>query len=289
MKDKIGVNTKIVDDLNLNAEAISVVVSLNGVLSDFNTTMPLTILSIGYYMFNRKPTIRERESIKVGIENLIKYGYVKIVEEYSKQDTLYDLRNIFTDLQSFYILVFPKEISKILNIDKKVNKYKLLRFYLVILSTINSKKKFGFTSQELLCQKANISIDTLRKYNNILIESELLYIQKHTGEYKRWVDQNGVTHVEGISNTYCRYEDRDTCIKDSKNASIHRGQLNIDLLNYRRKLKQKYNAMKKGKAYTEDEIIEIYNFMKTQNEIKQKEGSEDLYDLSMFDKYIKLN
>ena len=75
-------------------------------------------------------------------------------------------------------------IKRILN---QKNGIKLLRYYMILCSTINVFKKYGFRSQENLSKITKISVSTIKRYNTLLKDINVICFSKH----QNTVDKNG--------------------------------------------------------------------------------------------------
>ena len=153
---------------------------------------------------------------------------------------------------------FRVEIPEIRSIFERNRPFSILRHYLLVLSTINPKTKCGFCSNEKMASFLGEDIETITRYNNILHDMRLIYVYR--GVYS--------------SNTYGRYEDKDSVIAEGNKRSGNR-QVKLGA-NHKRRMTQLYNQVKAGNSkYTQDEVMmdEIYDYCSR---------FPDQYDMSVF-------
>lgn len=289
MRDVIYISKNTLNNEQLSHEAFCLLVALNGLVYKNGSNYCMSYNSIEYYLFGRRGTSREREKVINGIKNLISLGYISIVERFSSYEAVYDVTKVITDInKEYYVSITKDELHKIMNIKTQKDKYRIFRFFVFLIGTFNSKNKskVGFLTQEYMSKEFGINIDTFREYNKILEENKLIYVIRHTGDFKKSTDLNGITNIRGVSNTYSRYVDRKLCeeyaqsVKSNKNYTSRKAASNLS-----RSIKQKYNAMLKGKEYPADVVVEIYKYIKALNQKKMDSGSSDLLDMSIFEKY----
>lgn len=292
MKKELIILDELLYDENLSSEAVCVAAAMNGISHKEDYEYCLSYNAIEYSVFNREGTRREHEVIVKAIEELIKSEYIKITYSITRSEHIYDISNIVEIKDgASYVKITKDEFHKIINMNTTSSNYRLFRFFAILVKTIDNSKsgtKVGFRNQEYLCNVNGITLPTLQRYNKVLEENKLIWLVRNSGIYNQWTDHRGITHISGLSNVYSRYKDRKLCEKfaDEKYKTSKEGR-NYALVqaNYSRQMKQKYNAMVKGKAYSPAEIREIYEFIKEINE----KNNDSKYDLSIFNKYIDLN
>lgn len=294
MKEELYINSKFILDADLTPEAFCVLVTMNGVTHKASSNYCLSYNSIAYYMFGRLCTTREKESVIEGVKKLISLGYISIVEIFSSYEAVYDLSYIKEQKDGdFYVMISRDDLHKAMNIKTQKSKYRIFKFFTCLVNTFNKSStmnakyrgKIGFMSQDYLCNVGRLNIDTLRDYIKILEDNKLIYVIRHSGDFKKSTDLNGFSRVTGISNTYSRYADKKLCeeyagaVNSNKNQMSRRAATDLS-----RSMKQKYNAMLKGKEYPEDVVLTIYEYIKESNQ-KKEDDSSPLLDMSVFEKY----
>ena len=216
-----------------------------------------------------------KEKIKRGLLNLVENNLIHIVskKEDFKPNEIIAIRLLDFTIDTkneYFVMVNITDILEIARYEeKKFENEKLLRYYLVVLGTINNKSKIGYTTIEVLSDKAQVGETTVKtKYNPLLEKLRLIYISRsdigikyNTGEIRR------------ISNTYGRYGDKDEIIRQAeefKSQIVHSNFANTITGDRARSIKQKYNYFikKMNEGYTP-----------TKNEIDEMNGSIELYNM----------
>ncbi|WP_313180666.1 hypothetical protein [Lacrimispora sp.] len=188
----------------------------------------------------KKITKEDKMSIKDGLEELEKYGYIKILsndvneyhldmsdlyveeksavgskisnpfgDEYDKDMVCYkDLKgrniNEYTNYFTYYNLESFIKVYKEQGNKKRIFKY--LFFYLGMKATnLNNKDGkecyFFQATREELAYESGISINTIDKYNSTLLENKIIYVCKYD---QKWKDSG-----KQVKNIYGLYKDKD--------------------------------------------------------------------------------
>ena len=192
---------------------------------------------------------------------------------------------------TYYTIIKDNEVHTIMNINSKIDKFKLLRYFIICMKTIcrttgvykdcGTKQNFvGFMTQEYLCSLIGISHDTnsklIQTYNSVLEENKLLYIYRHT-EMKR---DKKTGQIKSFANHYGRYEDKDDieifALNYEKTCGVEEEIVQSDKSNQRRRLSSQYNNLcydfdRYVDAYSDEELIEIYKYIHFKNDEIEKE------------------
>ena len=232
------------------------------------------------------------EKVRSAFESLVDKNLITIIKKISSTEFIIDLGKLYfsVDVNSnvYYTVIYSKELQKIINLSTKVDKFKLLRYFVVCLRTVNrsqgiykeccsTKQNFvGFMAQDYLSEHSGIDRNTLLTYNKILIDNELLYIYKHT-ELKR----DMVTgQFKSFSNHYGRYKDKEDIIAFARNYSkvcgVNEKIIQSEKANRKRSISAKYNNLRHDfgryvEQYSDEELIEIYKQIHHDNKIIQKD------------------
>lgn len=308
----IYLNNDVICDLSLTDSELGVYVALRSIYLSNRDYQCVTFNMIAYELFGNKEYKRAiSESIKSSFKSLVDKGFVTIIDELSSTEFIVNLSKLYINMENedtYYTVIRDDEIHTIMNINAKIDKFKLLRYFIICMKTIcrtagvykdcDTKQNFvGFMTQEYLCNLIGVSHDTNSKliqiYNSVLEENKLLFIYRHT-EMKR---DKKTGQIKSFSNHYGRYEDkRDIEIfaaNYEKTCGVQEEIVQSDKSNQRRRLASQYNNLcydfdRYSKSYSDEELIEIYKYIHFRNnEIekeldKSKEGS-DYYD-SLFNK-----
>lgn len=250
-----------------------------------------------------------KESIMDGLIALEMMGLIKTIEEISKTEAVYDLSDLFID--DYYVILDVDEIHSICNLNEKVDKFGVLRYFACMVGTIDynshiyigsgsdckSVSNFvGYMPQEYLSSLCGIPTTSIINYNRILEDNNLIYIYRHNS----YRTEDGV--LRSINNHYGRIENAEYIIQFAEQYEDVTGnektvQAKKDA-NYRRSMAQKYRALCNGKEYSEMEIEEIKEYVSKNNEKYEnlmllttddatiKGYCDKILDMSVFDRKV---
>lgn len=157
-----------------------------------------------------------------------------------KNDVFYIQLNYTS--RNFTVVEF-REIERIMNYqDSLICSHDLLPYFCSIIFHINTKTNLAYPPLEKLSEINNISSNTCIKYNQILMDLELIYYES-AGTIKL---REG---IKSYNNTYARYNNKQL-VKDyidkRQVSSVRRSSIQQQsIANHRRSLKQKINHMEK--------------------------------------------
>lgn len=143
------------------------------------TTPKRMLLSLS----DKYPSKKDIKGIKQGMEILLQNDI--IYYNINKKEYMIDTSDLqIDDSVDKFFFVDIDYIKRILN---QKNGIKLLRYYMILCSTINVFKKYGFRSQENLSKITKISVSTIKRYNTLLKDINVICFSKH----QNTVDKNG--------------------------------------------------------------------------------------------------
>lgn len=288
----IFLNNNIISDLELNDYEIATYVALRSIYSSARDTQFVSYNMITYELFNGKCTNTASTYIKNAFQSLVDKELVTVVEQLSTTEFVLDLRKLYFETSDeYYTVIRLDEVHSIMNINNKMDKFKLLRYFITCLRTIcrtqgiyvdqSAKQNFvGFMTQEYLCNQIAVSYKSnfklIQQYNDVLEENKLLYVYRHT-EMKR----DKVTgQIKSFANHYGRYEDKDDidifAVNYEKSCGANDEIVQSDKSNQRRRLSQMYNNLcydfdRYLLEYDDKTLIEIYKYIHFKNEEIEKE------------------
>ena len=288
----IFLNNNIISDLELNDYEIATYVALRSIYSSARDTQFVSYNIITYELFNGKCTNTASTYIKTAFQSLVGKELVTVVEQLSTTEFVLDLKKLYFETSDeYYTVIRLDEVHSIMNINNKMDKFKLLRYFITCLRTIcrtqgiyidqSAKQNFvGFMTQEYLCNQIGVNYKSnfklIQQYNDVLEENKLLYIHRHT-EMKR----DKVTgQIKSFANHYGRYEDKDDidvfAINYEKSCGIQEEIVQSDKSNQRRRLSQMYNNLcydfdRYLWEYDDKTLIEIYKYIHFKNDEIEKE------------------
>ena len=300
----IYLNNEVISNLSLTDSELGVYVALRSIYLSNRNYQCVTYNMIAYELFGNKEYKRTiSESIKSSFKSLVDKGFITIIDELSSTEFIVNLSKLYINMENedtYYTVIRDDELHTIMNITAKIDKFKLLRYFIICMKTIcrttgvykdyDTKQNFvGFMTQEYLCSLIGVSHDTnsklIQTYNSILEKNKLLFIYRHT-EMKR---DKKTGQIKSFANHYGRYEDKDDietfALNYEKICGVHEEIVQSDKSNERRRLASQYNNLcydfdRYSNLYSNEELIEIYKYIHFRNnEIEKelgtaKEGSE---------------
>ena len=291
----IYLNNDVISDLSLTDSELGVYVALRNIYLSNRDYQVVTFNMIAYELFGNKDYKRAIfESIKSSFKSLVDKEIITIIDELSSTEFVVNLSKLYINMENedtYYTVVRDNEVHTIMNINSKIDKFKLLRYFIICMKTIcrttgvykdcGIKQNFvGFMTQDYLCSLIGISHDTnsklIQTYNSVLEENKLLYIYRHT-EMKR---DKKTGQIKSFANHYGRYEDKDDieifALNYEKTCGIQEEIVQSDKSNQRRRLSSQYNNLcydfdRYVDTYSDEELIEIYKYIHFKNDEIEKE------------------
>lgn len=291
----IYLSNTVISDLQFNDYEIATYVALKSIYTSNRDTQFVSYNMITYELFNGKCTNTASTYIKDAFNSLVDKGLVVIVEKLSTTEFVLDLSKLYFEYSNgsneYYTVIRLDEVHSIMNIANKMDKFKLLRYFITCLRTIcrtqgiyvdqSTKQNFvGFMAQEYLCEQIGIcyksNFKLIQQYNDILEEYQLLYVYRHT-EMKR---DKKTGQIKSFSNHYGRYEDKDDieifALNYEKTCGVQEEIVQSDKSNQRRRLSSQYNNLcydfdRYVDTYSDKELIEIYKYIHFKNDEIEKE------------------
>lgn len=262
---------------------------------------------LSFYVLNKLHLPRRfDEYISCGLNELIDNNYVSVLES-CKKTYILDLSSLYVDGKKHkYTEINSEEIISIMNIDYG-GRFNLLKYFISLIGTINSEIEVyvgcdskrnivGNMTIDFLSSLTKLNRNTIMSYNDILVENSLIYIYK-SGDtcYKE-------NEIRSLKNVYGRTQDKEYIDEFGKNQQkFHNSNKYVktdkNKSNSKRALAQKYVALCNGKEYSKQEIIEIYQYIVSENnkyiKLKDKNNSDyyddKIRDITIFKEFDYLN
>jgi len=307
-KECLNINVYLNKELveRLSPYALAAYYGLRFIMTEQVKEYYVTSELLSYYILNKLTLPRRfNEYISCGLNELIDNEYVLIIESNKKIYSL-DLSSLYIDGKSQkYIEVDSNEITTIMNIDY-TGKFNLLKYFILLIGTINgsievyidfdSKRNIiGNMTIDYLSKITKLNRNTIMAYNNILIENNLIYVYRSNDAYLDNDDIKSLTNIYGRAK-YKLYIDEFAKNQQKYKNSINYVKMNKNKSNSKRSLSQKYIALCNGKEYPKQDIIEIYLYIKSENEkynkLNEKNNSnyydDKIRDMTVFNKFSYL-
>lgn len=259
------ISNEVIRDENLTDEAIIVYVFLQVLTYSPNyDSVTFSVSQIVDQAYGEVHSHSINNKVKNALIEIINNGYLDI-----KQESLQWWRVFMSSYKvqaQGYVPVDADAIRKILDEEDLRNRPTIVRYYLLLLSTIHTKSKVGIYDQDWFRNVLDVSKQTLSKYTRILEKLELIYVYRSA--------------FSDISNTYGRFCDKELVeIEGDKRSKGHEAHENA---NSKRRYVAMYRSFLNGKEYDIDTLKKIYSVMQDRNNELKNLGANargDVYDL----------
>lgn len=266
--------------VSLSNEAIATYVALRSIQgSNQKKTIYVSPKSLCFELYgDMYRTRNDIEKIKIGLYQLDDVNLITILKEDGKSGYILDISNLYESNPEidYHCYIFRSEILAIFTITKSFDRYSILRYFLCLIGSINTKasigrgdnakKNFvGMISIQYLAHQAMITDKTALQYNALLEGLHLIYFERsgtyritkdgstktQPAHYGRWKDAAFIKQYADLENR--KYRDNSEYIKKSSLADIQKSLI------------MRYHALEKGKEYTDEEKLEMLAIMAARN------------------------
>lgn len=277
----------VIEEASYDCEMVAVYIALRSIYNNAEyNTLCVTINSLCYALVGKLKISRNiRESVCRGLDKLIDAKLVVLIEHIGKEYVL-DVRDLYIKTvksadgeHEYYTAIAEDEVHKIFNTNDRVDKFALMRLFVVMMASIDftatisdqndrleEKKNFvGYMPQSFLSAKAQIGMNSCITYIGILEELEMVYVYRH----KVYLDENN--EIARHNNNYGRFKDADLIKQYATGICDFYGELDSKQVarereaNRGRSLMQKYNCLRNGVQYDDDTKKEIYDYIHAKN------------------------
>lgn len=301
--DKLFLNKGLVTGTSLSQDGVLAYMALRKIIDEsiplYNKSSSVDCVSLNRMAFALVGSQEKYEkvfldSLQKGIDELKVINVIKILEDFSTKNSheyLLDMTNMRLDTEKEnFVIIYPKEVYKILTCNEIMKKkISMLRYFVALISTFNWCKSMGnlqgkvstMSIEYIAAQAGNLSQRTCMRYNDILSEMRMIYIYK-TNDKKRVGNK-----LKQINNCYSRYSNRNACknyASDYENMygsqhiknNIVRTKKNKEKADNNRRLAQIYNRIYNGfgNTYDEETIKSVQKYIVNKNKTLQKEINE---------------
>ena len=255
----------------LDTDSLLVYVALRSMYHENEEEFYVSINSLCYRLFgNISYTRTFKDCIVRGFSTLVQRGMVVVQEEINRSEFIINAKGLYFK-DCFFIGIDLEYIRMACAVDARVDRGSLVKYLLTMVGTLcNDPYKFqdvqvrhmrgevGFMPISYIAQEAGISEMTALSYNTILEDNKIIYIYRHGHTY---YDEYSET-IKSINNNYGLYENKSHILAYASGFARMQGYtLQQGDANKKRSLAAKYNAMLKGKQYSEEETKEILEYI----------------------------
>ena len=289
----VFLDSKIISDKELSSNAVVAYTALR-MIQNLNTNKYYVNIKLLAFQLTDDITFSRKyvERLSDGLNELIIKRYIEIVANNADKDYILDISNLIIDNNSdgskdktFFVVIDSDEIHKIMNLDSRLDKFSVLRYFMCMLSTVNYSATYydvmgkeyinfvGFMTNDYIGSLCGVaSYTTYDKYNHLLEANEMIYIYRHNILIR---DEKG--QLKNLPNHYGRYKDKELIIGYA--ISRENFELGEDIVdkkaNESRSLMQKYYCMVKyGTEYPEEETKRIHRYVHYRNQQNEKKYNQ---------------
>lgn len=265
------------DTYHCEPNELSVMAILNGMFSNKQDSLIISVTQIAYVMVGRWIDARGKDralydNIKYGINSLASKEKIHIIDN-NKDNFVFSNEGLEVDTEKGYFIVVELwELQKIFSESNKP--FNMFAFFVNLVGTINNKTKEWHMSQDKMVECWGGSKRTVNDYLKQLSDMKLIYVHNPG---KRRTDGT----FQNINNSYGRYRDKEYIIQESqKYVSTVECEEIIGKVD-RRSIKLRYNAFIGGaKKYKNnpDLVLELFKECKLYNKSLEKKPVDGTYD-----------
>lgn len=220
---KLFLNNTVIRDINLNDYEIAVYVALKSLYDLQKELQYVTYNSVAFELYNDLQISRRcMNHIKSALDSLVKRGLIKKIDSYSTTEFIIDMSGLHfeqnTNKGIFYTVITLEEVHRIMNLDTKKDNFAILRYFIILISSICHDKGtydhsagcsehtdfVGFMTLDTLANWCGTTKARIIEYNSILETEKIIYTYRHK-KNKKDIETG---QIMSFSNHYGRYEDR---------------------------------------------------------------------------------
>lgn len=265
---KIYLKKDLVKDLDTNA--LLVYIALRSMYHKGEEEFYVSVNMLCYRLVGNCSYSRTfKDCITSGLSTLVQRGMVVVKEKLNKTEFIINAEGLYFE-DCFFVGIDLEYIRMACSVDSRVDRGSLVKYLLTMVGTLcNDPYKFqdvqvrhmkglvGFMPISYIAQESGISEQTALSYNTILEDAKIIYIYRHGHTYQD-IDGN----IKTINNNYGLYENKEEVLGYARGFARMQGYtLQQGDANKKRSLAAKYNAMQKGKQYSEEEVQEILDYV----------------------------
>lgn len=277
---------------SISHEALSVYLAVSGMSKANCSEVLFNVGQIEYVLCGSFClSARKKNSIKQAISELYICGLLNIITHEKGE---YVVKNNFAVTSKFTVVPIS-EIRIIMNIGGKVDKFSMIRYWLFLVSTMNSDGNSpnygcGWWTINSMANELNIHRNSVLTYNSILEECGLLYVYRPDATF---VIGDSITRS---NNTYGRLCNKNSVIKCgvdyfNKLASMSDNKVSTIQAVDGRNVSARYNhfikGLSDGKVYDIDFVKKLNYDCEMYNENYKNVVDIKLKDLTIFDEYLR--
>ena len=271
MKTSFALWRSVIDEAKQCNEIAAVASLLSAMKYDkeYQDGLIINLDQIGVYLYGDIPDYQQKKRILNGLRGLETSQMIQL-KKFSPsvfEVTLCGFNQTFSQSKVASMILLTDDLIKIFRSETKMDKFKLYLVFSIIVKNMD----YSFKEKELrykichfplssMATNAGMTEKTFITYLKELERLHILYVLHSNGMYNVYKRMR-------ITNLYCRFCDAELCDKFAKQINFMSSNEFTYDTNFRRKMKQIYNQICKGKIdYSEsvyDELIMYINDSET--------------------------
>lgn len=309
---KLFLNNAVIRDTNLSDYEVAVYVALRSLYDSQKVMQYITYNSVVFELYNSlKISRRYLEHIKSALDSLVEKGIIKKVDSFSTTEFIVDMSNLHFEQNSkngvFYTVITLEEVHRIMNIDTKKDNFAILRYFIILISSICHDKGtydhssgydvhtdfVGFMTLDTLANWCGTTKARIIEYNSILETEKIIYIYRHMQNRK----DKETGQIMSFSNHYGRYEDKDWIIQFANEyvATFNLKETETLVKAEKSRINKRYAAIYNLLAkdfdkyignFSDVELIGTYQYIHSKNLCNEKKLSEANEGTASYDDII---
>ncbi|RKI86956.1 hypothetical protein D7V94_22000 [Parablautia intestinalis] len=225
---KLFLNNAVIRDTNLSDYEVAVYVALRSLYDSQKELQYVDYNSVVFELYkNLQISRRYLNHIKSSLDSLVEKGLIKKVDSISNTEFIIDMSNLHFEQNAgkgiFYTVITLEEVHRIMNIDTKKDNFAILRYFIILISSICYDKGtydhsdcygahtdfVGFMTLDTLADWCGTTKARIIEYNSILETEKMIYTYRHSQNKK----DKKTGQIMSFSNHYGRYEDKQWIIQ----------------------------------------------------------------------------
>lgn len=261
MKKSFLLRRSIVEQSKDNCEmtAIASLLSAMQYENDYFGSLTVSVDQIGGTLYGATPDRQQKKRILNGLHQLRDLQLIQMTELSSSlfEIVLCNFNKKSEDTGEYVVVLYTNDLINIFRADITMDKFKLYNVFTTIIVCMDYSKKIEQTLQYKFCttpicylaNQAGMSSRTFTSYVQELEKLGILYVMHSNGMFNIYKKMR-------VTNIYCRNADSELCGKYAKQINFMASNEFTYDTNFRRKMKQIYNQICKGKI---DYPESVYN------------------------------
>lgn len=267
MKKSFLLRRSIVEQSKDNCEMTTIASLLSAMQyeNDYFGSLTVSVDQIGGTLYGATPDRQQKKRILNGLHQLRDLQLIQMTELSSSlfEIVLCNFNKKSVDTGEYVVVLYTNDLINIFRADTTMDKFKLYNVLTTIIVCMDYSKKIEQTLRYKFCttpiyylaNQADMASRTFTSYVQELEKLGILYVMHSNGMYNIYKKMR-------ITNIYCRTADSVLCGKYAKQINfMSTNDFTYDT-NFRRKMKQIYNQICKGKIdYSESVYNELIMYI----------------------------